>query len=121
MIRRISRLPAEQYHEISDRYLCHLSEQLDELGENIKDFNCDYSSGILNFNLNKYRYVLNKQPPNRQIWWSSPISGPLRFDYDGKVWFNKHNQLLSELLHREWNSLAMQNAPLSKFKEPINK
>ncbi|KAJ1549013.1 Mitochondrial chaperone Frataxin, partial [Cladochytrium tenue] len=24
-------------------------------------------------------YVINKQPPNRQIWLSSPISGPRRF------------------------------------------
>lgn len=26
-------------------------------------------------------YVLNKQPPNKQIWLSSPSSGPKRFDY----------------------------------------
>jgi frataxin len=26
-------------------------------------------------------FVINKQPTNKQIWWSSPISGPLRFDW----------------------------------------
>lgn len=26
-------------------------------------------------------YVINKQPPNKQIWLSSPVSGPKRFDY----------------------------------------
>lgn len=26
-------------------------------------------------------YVLNKQPPNKQIWLSSPTSGPKRYDY----------------------------------------
>lgn len=26
-------------------------------------------------------YVLNKQPPNKQIWLSSPKTGPKRFDY----------------------------------------
>lgn len=26
-------------------------------------------------------YVLNKQPPNRQIWLSSPVSGPKRYDW----------------------------------------
>ncbi|KAI4099522.1 MAG: hypothetical protein L6R37_005949 [Teloschistes peruensis] len=26
-------------------------------------------------------YVLNKQPPNKQIWLSSPKSGPKRYDY----------------------------------------
>lgn len=25
--------------------------------------------------------MLNKQPPNKQIWLSSPISGPKRFDW----------------------------------------
>jgi len=25
--------------------------------------------------------VLNKQPPNKQIWLSSPLSGPKRFDW----------------------------------------
>jgi frataxin len=25
--------------------------------------------------------VINKQPPNKQIWLSSPISGPKRYDF----------------------------------------
>jgi frataxin len=26
-------------------------------------------------------YVINKQPPNKQIWLSSPTSGPKRYDW----------------------------------------
>jgi len=26
-------------------------------------------------------YVINKQPPNKQIWLSSPLSGPKRYDW----------------------------------------
>jgi frataxin len=26
-------------------------------------------------------YVINKQPPNKQIWLSSPITGPKRYDW----------------------------------------
>jgi frataxin len=26
-------------------------------------------------------WVINKQPPNKQIWLSSPLSGPKRYDY----------------------------------------
>lgn len=29
----------------------------------------------------KGTYVINKQPPNRQIWLSSPVSGPKRYDW----------------------------------------
>ena len=34
-------------------------------------------------------YVLNKQPPNKQIWLSSPVSGPKRYDWvvrPGESW-----------------------------------
>lgn len=26
-------------------------------------------------------WVINKQPPNKQIWLSSPLSGPKRYDF----------------------------------------
>lgn len=29
----------------------------------------------------KGTYVINKQPPNKQIWLSSPSSGPKRYDW----------------------------------------
>lgn len=29
----------------------------------------------------EHKFVLNKQPPNKQIWLSSPISGPKRYDW----------------------------------------
>jgi frataxin len=39
-------------------------------------------AGVLEVSLpQKGTYVLNKQPPNKQIWLSSPISGPKRFDW----------------------------------------
>lgn len=31
-------------------------------------------------------YVINKQTPNRQIWLSSPLSGPFRYDYHEGAW-----------------------------------
>jgi frataxin len=44
----------------------------------------DTQSGVLNLSLPPHgHYVVNKQPPNQQIWISSPISGPSRFGYSG--------------------------------------
>ena len=41
---------------------------------------------------NKGTYVLNKQPPNKQIWLSSPESGPKRYDWviQGESMEHKH-------------------------------
>ena len=47
-------------------------------------------------------YVINKQSPNRQIWLSSPISGPSRFDFDleTETWIYKHT---GQSLHQYWS------------------
>jgi frataxin len=59
--------------------------------------------------------VLNKQPPNKQIWLSSPISGPKRYDYvissegqdakegtgAGEWVYLRDSSTLTELLERE--------------------
>jgi len=41
----------------------------------------EYSAGVLTLSTKNGDYVLNKEPPNKQIWISSPISGPKRYDW----------------------------------------
>lgn len=46
-----------------------------------------FASGVLTMSLPPHgTWVLNKQTPNQQIWWSSPLSGPRRYEYDGDEW-----------------------------------
>lgn len=63
----------------------------------------------------KGTYVINKQPPNKQIWLSSPLSGPKRYDFcvasEGQgdkegtalgTWiYARDNSSLDELIHKE--------------------
>ncbi|XP_055298350.1 frataxin, mitochondrial [Sitodiplosis mosellana] len=59
-------------------------------------------------------YVINKQSPNKQIWLSSPTSGPKRFDFvyakDGSklgYWIYKHTgETLHELLDKEFTEIT---------------
>lgn len=61
-------------------------------------------------------YVINKQTPNKQIWLSSPKSGPKRYDFvhasgeDNKklgCWYYKHTgKTLHELLDDEFSKIA---------------
>lgn len=60
-------------------------------------------------------YVINKQTPNQQIWFSSPISGPKRFNYDtkNKIWKNSRDgQPLYDLLSMELTQLLKVNFKL---------
>ena len=70
------------------------------------------SSGVLKVYLGpKYgTYVINKQTPNQQIWLSSPVSGPARFDFchDTRKWIYKHtNECLHDILNREIQDLIL--------------
>ncbi|KAI4245388.1 MAG: hypothetical protein L6R42_010187 [Xanthoria sp. 1 TBL-2021] len=72
----------DQYHRLADRYIDTLVSKLEELQEQRRDVDCEYSAGVLNLEFPPAgTYVFNKQPPNKQIWLSSPISGPKRYDY----------------------------------------
>ncbi|KAL1860340.1 Mitochondrial matrix iron chaperone [Diaporthe australafricana] len=78
--------PAEltdgEYHEVSDAYLEVIVAELEGLADKNDAIEVEYSAGVLTFSLPDLgTYVINKQPPNKQIWLSSPISGPKRYDY----------------------------------------
>ncbi|RYO83384.1 hypothetical protein DL766_010608 [Monosporascus sp. MC13-8B] len=71
-----------QYHELSDEYLDNLLSKFETAQDERDDLDVEYSAGVMNINIGALgTYVINRQPPNKQIWLSSPISGPKRFDY----------------------------------------
>lgn len=49
--------------------------------------------------------MINKQPPNRQLWLSSPVSGPFRYNWDHArmVWVSAKGDggTLSGVLRKE--------------------
>ncbi|BGP57698.1 hypothetical protein JCM8202_005482 [Rhodotorula sphaerocarpa] len=109
----ISELTDREYHDVADKTMDRLTEYLEETVEalpgDISDYDVEYSSGVLTVRLgDRGTYVLNKQPPNKQIWLSSPISGPKRYDWDQdhRVWFyHRDGDLLHDLLNRELREL----------------
>lgn len=74
-----------QYHDKADHTLNTIQDTLDFYFEDNPEFgspDIDYSSGVLTIALSEGTWVLNKQTPNQQIWWSSPITGPRRYEFD---------------------------------------
>ena len=103
------------FSQKANEYLETLGEKLESWADEEieEDVECDYSDGILTISLGRGRgtYVLNKQAPNRQIWWSSPISGPHRFEEEGERWVDARRgeeDCLDDLetkLKSEWRKL----------------
>ncbi|TDH66781.1 hypothetical protein CCR75_001602 [Bremia lactucae] len=94
-----------QFVELADKTLHDIQSWLDGIEEMLDDSDIMYTQGVLKIDLGEHgTWVLNRQVPNRQIWWSSPISGPRRYEYhaEGRQWVNtRDSSELTELLHTE--------------------
>ncbi|XP_063900843.1 uncharacterized protein LOC135120474 [Zophobas morio] len=81
------KISSKLFHDLSDNSLKKLTsffENFIEQNEE-KDWDVYYESGVLTVNLGQYgTYVINKQAPNKQLWLSSPLGGPKRYDYNTK-------------------------------------
>jgi len=86
-----------------DMLLELLEDLLDSLGN--PTYEVEYHSGVLTLILGNHgTYVINKQPPNKQIWLSSPFSGPKRYDYlpTTNSWvYSRDGRALGDLLNTE--------------------
>lgn len=100
-------LEEDEYHKLADATIHDLQERFEEYGDSIEvdGFDIDYGNQVLTVKLgNLGTYVLNKQTPNRQLWLSSPMSGPSRFDWDrsSQAWvYRRTRENLLQLLETE--------------------
>ncbi len=77
------------FHVAADATLAAVEAAAAALEDAVPGADVTTASGVLSLNLGaRGTYVINKQAPTRQIWWSSPVSGPRRYDYDARaaVW-----------------------------------
>ncbi|CAH9131736.1 unnamed protein product [Cuscuta epithymum] len=107
-----SLLEEDEYHRLASLTIHHLLEKLEEYGDlvDIDGFDVDYGNEVLTLKLGRLgTYVINKQTPNRQIWMSSPVSGPSRFDWDQKseAWiYRRTEETLFNVIETELEKLC---------------
>jgi frataxin len=77
-----SEISHSEFHIHADQFLEKLLSTLEIHIESAPSLDAEYSAGVLQITTPDIGiYVLNKQPVNKQIWLSSPISGPKRYDW----------------------------------------
>ncbi|XP_026198019.1 frataxin, mitochondrial [Anabas testudineus] len=116
---QISELSESEYEKLADETLDSLAEYFEDLTDEPftgADYDVVFSSGVLTVKVGGVHgtYVINKQTPNRQIWLSSPTSGPKRYDWTGKHWVYTHDGIgLHQLLSKEFSIIFNRNMDLS--------
>ncbi|NXT07960.1 FRDA protein, partial [Prunella fulvescens] len=103
-----SSLDETTFEKLAEETLDSLADFFEDLAD--KPFtpeDYDVSLGVCfkHYITNMGTYVINKQTPNRQIWLSSPTSGPKRYDWTGQSWVYSHDkESLHELLSKEFST-----------------
>ncbi|KAH6795974.1 hypothetical protein C2S51_036960 [Perilla frutescens var. frutescens] len=114
-----SLMQEDEYHKLANSTISELLEKLEEYGDSvdIDGYDVDYGNEVLTLKLGDLgTYVINKQSPNRQIWMSSPVSGPSRFDWDqnAEAWiYRRTKQNLIKVLETELEKLCEKPINLS--------
>lgn len=66
------------------------------------------TSSILKIISPSLSIVINTQTPNRQLWYSSTLSGPQRFDYvsDKKEWINQGGSKIEDVFLKDIKQIS---------------
>ncbi|KAI3465668.1 hypothetical protein Pfo_022331 [Paulownia fortunei] len=114
-----SSLQEDEYHRLANSTIHDLLGKLEEYGDSVEidGYDVDYGNEVLTLKLGSLgTYVINKQTPNRQIWMSSPVSGPSRFDWDqnAQAWiYRRTKEDLIKVLETELEKLCERPISLS--------
>ncbi|KAJ7993726.1 hypothetical protein DPEC_G00257660 [Dallia pectoralis] len=115
----ISEISEAAYEKLADQTLDTLADFFEDLMDGPfvgPEFDVLLSSGVLTVKVSEDHgtYVINKQTPNKQIWLSSPTSGPKRYDWTGTRWVYSHDGMcLHELLSKEFSFIYNRNLDLT--------
>ena len=85
-----------------------------EEGDSRNLVDLDYSNEVLTIEIDSDIYVINKQSFLREVWLSSPISGPHHFSYKDNKWKNSQSQDIYSILSEEISNLTQQIIRISE-------
>ena len=83
-----------------ERVINEIAEIIDQNDKEAR-FDIDLGDGILTLGCEYGTYVINKQTATREIWLSSPISGPYHFAFLNNKWQSRSGVELFQILTNE--------------------
>ena len=93
---------------------------LDDIAQTIEDkdqeglIEVDLNSGILTIGTEAGIFVINKQSAAKEIWLSSPISGPYHFAFKDGQWLSRNGAELFDVLTKELKIEIKDTTPSSR-------
>lgn len=93
----------DNFNIIADKFLESIAYRLES--EDIEGkIEIEYFNGNISIKTKFGHYMINKNESKKEIWLSSPISGPKHFSYKNFRWVNYLNEDLEDLLNLEFSN-----------------
>ncbi len=90
-----------EFRKISEITIAYIADKIEEQDQD-SSIDLDLQGDILNIDTADGTYVINKQSAAKEIWLSSPVSGPYHFFYDQEKWRNRAGLELMNILTNEF-------------------
>ncbi len=95
MLRSLVRVGACFSQLSESEFLRLAAARLEELSvavEEYDDLDVSSTETTLRIKRKQHAIVVNTQTPNRQLWYSSTLSGPQRYNYVSPLWLNSQQK-----------------------------
>ncbi|AFC71403.1 iron donor protein CyaY [Rickettsia australis] len=89
-----------EFSKIADITIAYIADTIEEQDKEVS-IDVDLQGDILNLDTDEGIYVINKQSAAKEIWLSSPVSGPYHFFYEQGKWKNRVGLELMAILTEE--------------------
>ena len=90
-----------EFSKIAEITIAYIAEKIEEQDKEAS-IDVDLQGDILKLDTDKGIYVINKQSAVKEIWLSSPMSGPYHFFYEQGEWKNRAGLELMSILAAEF-------------------
>ena len=115
----------ETFHRAADSTLQGITEIMEDYADDnlTMEIDVDLAGDVLNVALGGLgHFVLNKQSPNQQIWMSSPVSGPQRYDFraDTLSWYcRREGKGLLPMLANDFEALTGERLSFDELEQEV--
>ena len=115
----------ETFHLAADETLQGITQIMEDYADDnlTQEMDVDLAGDVLNVGLGaRGHFVLNKQSPNQQIWMSSPVSGPQRYDFraDTLSWYcRRESKGLLSMLADDFEALTGERLSFDELEQEV--
>lgn len=94
-------LGEKEFLQLAEREFDRLTTIAEKYEQEQREMDVSNAYNKLSVRAGSHAVVVNTQTPNRQLWYSSTLSGPQRYNWEKERWLNGKQRELAEVFEED--------------------